>query len=97
MSGSPNERPLLLSGLKFPADLRRPPSARLPGVAWKLRRFLIDVVSIRGARLAAGLGAVELPIALHCAYRTPLFHIGIPDRFTVHGSREICLAAAGST
>jgi deoxyxylulose-5-phosphate synthase len=66
-------------------------------VAWKLRRFLIDVVSIRGARLAAGLGAVELPIALHCAYRTPLCHIGIPDRFTVHGSREICLAAAGST
>jgi deoxyxylulose-5-phosphate synthase len=79
MSGSPNERPLL-SGLNFPADLRRLPSARLPGVAREPRGFLIDVASIRGGRLGAGLGAVELPIALHCAYRTPLFHIGFPDR-----------------
>jgi len=65
--------PLLLSGLNFPADLRRPPSARLPDVAGELRGFLIDVVSIRGGRLAAALGAVELPIALHGAYRTSAF------------------------
>jgi 1-deoxy-D-xylulose-5-phosphate synthase len=54
-------------------------------VAGELREFLIDVVSIRGGRLAAGPGAVELPIALHCAYRTPLFHIGFPDR--IHRAR----------
>jgi 1-deoxy-D-xylulose-5-phosphate synthase len=71
MSGSPNERPLL-SGLNSPADLRRLPIARLPVLAEERRRFPIDVVSIRGRHLAAGLGAVELPIALQYAYRSPL-------------------------
>jgi 1-deoxy-D-xylulose-5-phosphate synthase len=72
---------LLLSGLNFPADLRRLPSARLPGVAGELRGFLLDVVSIRGGRLAA----VELPIALHCAYRTSAFSHRVPG--PIHRAR----------
>jgi 1-deoxy-D-xylulose-5-phosphate synthase len=76
---------LLLSGLNFPADLRRLPSARLPGVAGELRGFLLDVVSIRGGRLAAALEAVELPIALHCAYRTSAFSHRVPG--PIHRAR----------
>ena len=70
MISSPNE-PALLSGVNSPADLRRLAIETLPDLAEELRRFLIDVVSIRGAHLAAGLGAVELAIALHYTYQTP--------------------------
>lgn len=62
----------MLSGLNSPADLRRLAMERLPDLAEELRRFLIDVASIRGGHLAAGLGAVELAIALHYTYQTPL-------------------------
>jgi len=70
MISSPNE-PALLSGVNSPADLRRLAIETLPDLAEELRRFLIDVVSIRGEHLAAGLGAVELAIALHYTYQTP--------------------------
>jgi len=70
MISSPNE-PALLSGVNSPADLRRLAIETLPDLAEELRRFLIDVVSIRGAHLAAGLGAFELAIALDYAYQTP--------------------------
>ena len=61
----------LLSHIESPADLRRLPAAKLPEVAAELREFLIQSVSTRGGHFAAGLGTVELTIALHYIYDTP--------------------------
>ena len=54
-----------------PADLRRLPEAELPAVAEELRKYLIDTVSQMGGHFAAGLGTVELTLALHYVYDTP--------------------------
>jgi 1-deoxy-D-xylulose-5-phosphate synthase len=70
MSIAPDKYPLL-SGISLPADLRRLPVARLPELARELREFLIQSVSTRGGHFAAGLGTVELTIALHYVYDTP--------------------------
>ncbi|MCB2261506.1 MAG: 1-deoxy-D-xylulose-5-phosphate synthase [Candidatus Thiosymbion ectosymbiont of Robbea hypermnestra] len=61
----------LLAGIDLPADLRRLPEDRLPELADELRGFLIDSVSRTGGHLAAGLGVVELTIALHFVFDTP--------------------------
>jgi 1-deoxy-D-xylulose-5-phosphate synthase len=62
----------LLERINKPEDLRRLDEAELPAVADEVRRFLIDSVSKTGGHLAAGLGTVELTIALHYVYETPL-------------------------
>ncbi len=61
----------LLSQVDLPADLRRLDEARLPQLASELRRFLIASVSKTGGHLAAGLGVVELSVALHYVFDTP--------------------------
>ena len=61
----------LLNSIGFPADLRLLPPERLPRLAQELRSFLIDTVSRTGGHLAAGLGVVELTIALHYVLNTP--------------------------
>ncbi|QFY89436.1 1-deoxy-D-xylulose-5-phosphate synthase [Magnetovirga frankeli] len=61
----------LLSLLDSPADLRRLPPQRLQPLADELRRFLIQSVSRTGGHLAAGLGVVELTLALHYVFDTP--------------------------
>ncbi|MEJ2576278.1 MAG: 1-deoxy-D-xylulose-5-phosphate synthase [Gammaproteobacteria bacterium] len=61
----------LLARVSVPADLRRLPIAELPTLAAELRRFLIDSVSRTGGHLAAGLGVVELTVALHYVFDTP--------------------------
>ncbi|MBF0255807.1 MAG: 1-deoxy-D-xylulose-5-phosphate synthase [Gammaproteobacteria bacterium] len=61
----------LLSQLESPADLRRLPPQRLQPLADELRRFLIQSVSRTGGHLAAGLGVVELTLALHYIFDTP--------------------------
>jgi 1-deoxy-D-xylulose-5-phosphate synthase len=61
----------LLSRIESPADLRQLPPAKLPELAAELREFLIQSVSTRGGHFAAGLGTVELTIALHFVYDTP--------------------------
>jgi len=70
MSDAPTKYPLL-AGIDTPADLRRLPLAELPALARELREFLIHSVSTRGGHFAAGLGTVELTIALHYVYDTP--------------------------
>ena len=60
-----------LESIDSPADLRRVPEAELPAVAEELRKFLIDTVSPMGGHFAAGLGTVELTLALHYVYDTP--------------------------
>jgi len=61
----------LLSAIESPADLRALPRAELPAVAEELRRFMVETLSTSGGHFAAGLGAVELTLALHYAYQTP--------------------------
>ncbi len=61
----------LLSRIDSPADLRALPEERLPELCDELRRFLIHSVATRGGHFAAGLGTVELTVALHYVYETP--------------------------
>jgi 1-deoxy-D-xylulose-5-phosphate synthase len=70
MSVSMDNYPLLAT-IGSPADLRRLPVAKLTALAGELREFLIQSVSTRGGHFAAGLGTVELTIALHYVYDTP--------------------------
>jgi len=61
----------LLRTIESPADLRKLAPAKLPALATELREFLIHSVSTRGGHFAAGLGTVELTIALHYVFDTP--------------------------
>ena len=61
----------LLEEVELPEDLRRLPPSQLPRLARELRQFLIETVSQTGGHLAAGLGVVELTIALHYIFNTP--------------------------
>src|ERR1700732_171149 len=61
----------LLETIASPADLRKLPAAKLTDLAQKLREFLIHSVATRGGHFAAGLGTVELTIALHYVFNTP--------------------------
>jgi 1-deoxy-D-xylulose-5-phosphate synthase len=70
MSAALDKYPLL-AAIDTPADLRRLPAGKLPALAHELREFLIQTVSTRGGHFAAGLGTVELTIALHYVYDTP--------------------------
>ena len=61
----------LLSTINYPADLRKLKKSELKQVAKELREELIDVVSTTGGHLGAGLGVVELTVALHYVFNTP--------------------------
>jgi 1-deoxy-D-xylulose-5-phosphate synthase len=67
----PPEAYPLLESIDTPADLRRLPTTKLTELAGELRQFLIHSVSTRGGHFAAGLGTVELTIALHYVFNTP--------------------------
>jgi 1-deoxy-D-xylulose-5-phosphate synthase len=69
MSDAP-ELPLL-SSINDPADLRGLSIPELKQLAEDLRQFLIQSVSQTGGHLAAGLGTVELTLALHSVFDTP--------------------------
>ncbi len=61
----------MLDRVRTPADLRQLPESDLAQLADELRRDLIDVVSVTGGHLGAGLGVVELTVALHYIFDTP--------------------------
>ena len=61
----------LLDLIHSPADLRQIPDADLPQLAAELRADMIDLVSKTGGHLGAGLGVVELTIAIHKVFNTP--------------------------
>ena len=67
----PTQQYPLLSRIDSPADLRCLPESQLGAVALELREFLIHTVSQMGGHFAAGLGTVELTVALHYVYDTP--------------------------
>lgn len=66
----PSKTPLL-DRVRVPADLRRLPETSLKQLAEELRRETIDAVSVTGGHLGAGLGVVELTVALHYVFNTP--------------------------
>ena len=61
----------LLDQIKYPHDLRKFKKKDLKQIANELRKELIDVVSVTGGHLGAGLGVIELTIALHYVFNTP--------------------------
>jgi 1-deoxy-D-xylulose-5-phosphate synthase len=61
----------LLARIDSPADLRELDDHDLSRLAHELREFLIESVSNTGGHLSAGLGVVELTIALHRVFDTP--------------------------
>jgi 1-deoxy-D-xylulose-5-phosphate synthase len=64
-------RTALLDEISLPSDLRTLPEEMLQQVADDLRRETIDAVSITGGHLGAGLGVIELTVALHYVFDTP--------------------------
>jgi 1-deoxy-D-xylulose-5-phosphate synthase len=66
-----SNRTPLLDRIDIPADLRRLPESDLRQLADELRTELIDAVSITGGHFGAGLGVVELTVALHYVFDTP--------------------------
>ncbi len=61
----------LLDQVNYPSDLRKLKEEELKQLVKELREELIDVVSTTGGHLGAGLGVVELTIALHYVFDTP--------------------------
>src|SRR5436190_15496743 len=61
----------LLDRIASPDDLRRLPESDLKQVADELRKETISAVSVTGGHLGAGLGVVELTVALHYVFDTP--------------------------
>ncbi|MFA6542299.1 MAG: 1-deoxy-D-xylulose-5-phosphate synthase N-terminal domain-containing protein, partial [Bacteroidota bacterium] len=60
-----------LKDINFPSDLRKLSVQDLRVVCNEVREFLVDSVSKTGGHLGAGLGAVELTVALHYVFNTP--------------------------
>ena len=61
----------LLDKIRLPEDLRKFADKDLPQIADELRREMIDAVSVTGGHLGAGLGVIELTVALHYLFDTP--------------------------
>ncbi|MGA9421716.1 MAG: 1-deoxy-D-xylulose-5-phosphate synthase, partial [Rhodanobacteraceae bacterium] len=61
----------LLARIDSPADLRRLPESELAALARELRAYLIESVASSGGHFGAGLGVIELTVALHYLYDTP--------------------------
>ena len=62
----------LLQSIDSPADLKKLSREQLQKVSDELRQYIIDVVSVHGGHFAASLGVVELTVALHYVFNTPV-------------------------
>ena len=62
----------ILNKIDSPADLRLLPSGKLEQVCAELRQYIIDVLSENPGHLGASLGTVELTVALHYVFNTPV-------------------------
>ena len=61
----------LLDTVKFPADMRGFDRDEIKQLADEVRQEVIDAVSVTGGHLGAGLGVVELTVAIHYVFNTP--------------------------
>ncbi|MEO1493993.1 MAG: 1-deoxy-D-xylulose-5-phosphate synthase [Pseudomonadota bacterium] len=73
MTETPTDRPLTptLDRVHVPADLRGMSDSELKRVADELRAETISAVSVTGGHLGAGLGVVEMTVAIHAVFNTP--------------------------
>ena len=62
----------LLKHINSPKDLRQLSAEELPELAKELRQFIIEVIASKEGHLGASLGVIELTIALHYVYNTPI-------------------------
>ena len=62
----------LLEHIQSPDDLRKLKPSQLPELAKELRNFIINIVATKEGHLGASLGVIELTIALHYIYNTPI-------------------------
>ncbi len=62
----------LLAAIDKPADLRKLDKSQLVQVSSELRQFIIDNVSVYGGHFGASLGVVEMTVALHYVFNTPV-------------------------
>jgi len=62
----------LLESINDPSDLRKLPKDQLPAVCSEIREFIIDTLSNVGGHFASNLGAVELTVAIHYVFNTPV-------------------------
>jgi len=69
MSDRPNTP--LLDTVQYPEDIRKLDKGALPQLAEELRKETISAVSVTGGHLGAGLGVVELTVAIHYVFNTP--------------------------
>ena len=61
----------LLDRIATPADLRQLDEDQLPQVVDELREYLLQAISTSGGHFSAGMGCVELTVALHYCFETP--------------------------
>ena len=61
----------LLDNINFPSDLRKLEKNKLKDVCNELRNEVIEAVSETGGHLGAGLGVIEMTVALHYVFNTP--------------------------
>ena len=62
----------LLARINSPADLKQLGREQLFQVSQELRQYIVDIVSMHGGHFGASLGVVELTVALHYVYNTPI-------------------------
>ena len=62
----------LLDNIEYPADLRKLKASELPKVCHEVRDYLIETLSNVGGHFASNLGVVELTVALHYVFKTPV-------------------------
>ncbi|MSS76572.1 MAG: 1-deoxy-D-xylulose-5-phosphate synthase, partial [Methyloglobulus sp.] len=61
----------LLNAITYPSDVKKLKKTKLKALSKELREFLTRTVSISGGHFSAGLGTVELTVALHYVFNTP--------------------------
>lgn len=62
----------LLEKIIIPADLKKLSKKQLPQLCEELREYIVDVVSVNGGHFGASLGVVELTVAIHYVFDTPV-------------------------
>lgn len=60
-----------LDKITYPSDLRKLPESALPTVCDEVRDFMVDTITQTGGHFGAGLGVIELTVALHYVFDTP--------------------------
>ena len=92
-----------LDKITYPSDLRKLHVNDLRKVCAEVREFLVDCVSNTGGHFGAGLGAVELAVALHYVFNTPedkliwdTGHQAYPHKILT-GRKERCIPCDNST